>query len=910
MKLPYTLFSTHFYFSLLLGCFLLTNCTSSIQEEASEPRIFPDGPDRAQLQNLYMVEDRSTHTYPFERLTQVRSQLARKRFTHQRQVGENDFQWEQITTQTPGRSRALYYQSSSGTVFTGSVSGGLWKNENFKENQAWTQVKGFEGNAVNCLAEDPINENVLYLGTGESYTAFINYRESTGLGSGIYRSSDGGDSWELLPSTVSFYYVNDLAVREEEGVSVLYAAVGSGAYETRTFVQEGLYRSINGGESWQQVLPLIEGENTSYQVADIEVDTQKGNIYLSTMRNSKNIGGSVMLVSQDGEDWSVLHDEFNTFWSEGGYYPGRSILKPAPANPDHLYYLFTIGQFNDLNQLRDYFTFLHQSLDGGQTWSQITIPRRAFNIPWHALSLVIDPNNEHKVLIGGLDLYVLNDASEGEEVIESDWIQLSYWYGNRVESLSDRYVHGDIHDLQFFNGNPNELLITTDGGIFYTEQLGLTDQINPENPVQPFPFFKRALNRLNTTQYYHAALHPDEGRMEAIGGTQDNGSIYRNWTGSSEEESMISGGDGGFNFFDRDDDIGISMVYGNRYYFHIQDTTYFYGRIINGLFVNPVVYDDQANLLYSNTATSSFGGLYAGLAGRYYDTLQIVNVNKYLGKNSLGLDTLTLAPLNAGLREAITALQLSATSTATDKDLFFGTENGKVYKVTGLPYAPSTSRIDNGQLPDGYISALDVGADPLNLLVTFSNFGIASVWHTTDGGATWTNLERDLPDMPVRWGRFNPGSDDQVILATEVGIWGLESISDPEAGWVDYNEGLPDLRVDMFDLRESDSKILAATHGQGLFIGTYTQESIVLSTEELASGVAIYPNPVSSTLRLSGNPQLSRLELFDLQGRKVKAVRGPNLNSLDVSELQRGLYILRGYDSENVLKLNQKLLKQ
>ncbi|MEL6191950.1 MAG: T9SS type A sorting domain-containing protein [Bacteroidota bacterium] len=884
-----------------MGMFALVSCQQAPEKDTSPTYLYPDGPDRAQVQNLYMIEDRQTNTYPFERLTQVRQQLAREENASKRNT---NFQWQQISTKTPGRSRALLYHTPSGTVFTGSVSGGLWKNPNYKQNASWEQVNGFEGSAVNCLAADPANENIIYLGTGESFTAFVNYRESTGLGTGIYRSRDAGESWELLSSTAPFYYVNDLVVRVENGTSVIYAAVGSGEYETRSFVGEGLYRSRDNGGRWEQVLPLIPGTDATYQAADIEIAGDV--IYVSTMRNSENDGGSILLSSTDGENWNVVTDEFNSSWEEDGFFPGRALIKHAPSNPAHLYFLFTVGLTNDLNQLRDYATYLYQSIDAGSTWSSVALPRGGFNIPWHAMSLAVDPANEHKVLTGGLNLYALSDASSST-VSQGDWVRLSEWSRWYRENLPERYVHGDLHDVQFIQGSSDELLISTDGGIYFTENLSLSDQINPQNPVQEFPAFDGLYEGLNTTQYYHAAIHPREGVSVALGGTQDNGSIYRDFADNKPTEDWVSGGDGGFNFFDSDDgNLLITMIYGNRYFIHRPDTVYFVNDVVNGLFVNPVVYDDVSNLLYSNPATSAYGGLYASLSGRYYDTLQVLNVNPYLGKDDLGLDDVSFLPLNVGLREAITALQL----TKPANSLVFGTENGKVYSVSGIPNTANTTRIDNGQLPNGYISSIDIGSDPNHIMLTFSNFGIASVWATSDGGSSWTNLERNLADMPVRWGRFDPANDDRVLIATEIGIWGLESITDEATQWTDHNDGLPPMRVDMFDLRACDATILAATHGQGLFVGKYTDEVPESCGPSVFAEGIFYPNPVSSTLFLPDDVQITRVEVYDLKGAKVVDLSTSPGENIDLSNLGQGVYIVRGFNENNTPQVIQKVLKQ
>jgi hypothetical protein len=884
-----------------------------ISNRKTSPELFFfDGPDKAMIHNFYMIQDRQARRIPYERLLEARRLELAARMNDE----ERNFNWKNWDTNIPGRARMMYYQASSGVLFSGAVTGGLWKNADYKNGAAWELVNEFGGASINCLAVDSNNSNVLYVGTGESFTAIINYRESTGLGNGIYKSTDGGLNWSRIASTANFYFVNDMVVRNEDGVSVLYAAVGSGTYQGGQFIQEGLYRSSNQGETWQQVLPNVTGTSHGYCVSDLEL-TGDNRLYAGTMRNIYNEGGGIILYSDDGLNWDGYSD-FSQFTKDIGWSAGRTIVKAAPTNPDHIYALFTMGYTNALGQLRDYQVFLKQSADGGSFWQNMVLPNSWANIPWHALSLAVDPVNEDKILIGALDTYVLNDASN-PSITVLDWIRLSDWAAmydlydpnltqEEKDVISQRYVHADIHDIQFVGDNPDEVLMTTDGGVFFSENMGVTININPENPIQEFPVFQHINNAQNTTQFYYGRIHPQKGKQEALGGAQDNGSIYVNNNLGEQFESMISGGDGGYCFWDSNNsNVKITSVYGNRYYIHVNNQVHF-GGPINGLFVNPVDYDDVSNLLYSNTATSTFGGLYPGLKGRHYDTLEIFNVNSYIGTPTLGLPVVSFVKLNAGIKEAITAIKLSRHSVSNNKTAFIATENGKVYKVRGLPSAVTTQRIDNNKLPNGYISSIDIGRNENVIMVTLSNFGVASVWLTRDGGATWVNLERNLPDMPVRWGVFNPYDDYKMMLATEMGIWGLENTLDEEEQWKSYNLGFPEIRVDMIDIRKEDSTVLAATHGHGFWVGKFNQGPPVVTdvTEEIAGkdGPWLYPNPASRYVMVSPDVNVQWVIIHDSSGKIIGSV-AVNDKIIDLSTLNNGVYFVEGRDW-----LGKKISKQ
>ena len=163
--------------------------------------------------------------------------------------------------------------------------------------------------------------------------------------------------------------------------------------------------------------------------------------------------------------------------------------------------------------------------------------------------------------------------------------------------------------------------------------------------------------------------------------------------------------------------------------------------------------------------------------------------------------------------------------------------------------------------------------------MTFSNYGVISVWETLDGGTTWTDKEGDLPDMPVRWALYNPDNRDEVILATEVGVWSTTDFNSASPVWTASNSGLANVRTDMLQIRSSDSFVIAATHGRGLFSTTgfaaqasvqeefFTPEKFVLHQN--------YPNPFNPTTTIKYELYQSsqvKISVYDMLGRFVKTL--------------------------------------
>ncbi|HNU88383.1 MAG TPA: fibronectin type III domain-containing protein, partial [Ferruginibacter sp.] len=114
------------------------------------------------------------------------------------------------------------------------------------------------------------------------------------------------------------------------------------------------------------------------------------------------------------------------------------------------------------------------------------------------------------------------------------------------------------------------------------------------------------------------------------------------------------------------------------------------------------------------------------------------------------------------------------------------------------------------------ISCIELGTNEQNIIVVYSNYGVSNVWVTSNGGTSWTAIDGNLPDMPVRWAMFYPGDNTRAIIATETGIWQTSLINGASTVW-DPETGFPNVRTDMLQYRASDGLLAAGTHGRGVF---------------------------------------------------------------------------------------------
>jgi photosystem II stability/assembly factor-like uncharacterized protein len=858
-----------------------SNVTEKDSEKDSKS---PDEPQMAAFQDFLQTIDPQEKRVPVERLHKAYNDLKANQ-DHSSLKSGYPLEWNIVPSNMGGRTRVVMYDpndAGGNKVWAGAVTGGLWYISNITSNQAtWVPVDDFWPSlSISSITYDPDNTETFYVGTGEAFTSRVIYRESSGIGAGIFKSSDGGETWQQLASTIDWKYVTDIEVRSENGSSVIYAGVASGEYHgsQQSVPTDGLYRSTNGGASWTQVMPLIEGKDAPYAVADIEI-TAGNRMIVGSMPNLGSDGGSTILYSDQGTSgsWTIFEDYKAIIEiSSGNNIPNRVMIGSAPSNPDVVYALLDAGYINTSNG----FTYTQgmyilRSDDAGETWVSKPMPSGGeyywATIGWHALSLGIDPNNAEALYIGGLDVYKSTDGA-------NSWTQVSDWrymyYGG-----GDLYVHADIHDIDYKPGSSDELVVTSDGGVFYTNQAMMSG-----------PPFQEKNRGYGTLQFYSCAIHPTAGSNKYVGGLQDNGTLYHTGTPLTIFD-MIDGGDGAYAFIDQDQpQYMITSVYYNQY--TLWNNGNYYESMSDwqsGTFVSPADFDYKSNILYANAC--SFSGS---------------QVNRLLRIKGIPDDISgSYINLNTGLNTYYTAVEYSPHSAISTSTLFVGSLSGKLFKVTEAHATPQSTDITGTNFPLGAISSIAIGGSDDTLLVTFSNYGVSSVWQTYDGGASWQEKEANLPDIPIRWALYHPSSTSYAMLATELGVWTTTNLNGENTEWVQDIAGLANVRVDMLQLRESDYTVIAATHGRGLATAVW---DIGVDVDEHGGmeawghrSVEVWPNPTTGKFRIqSSRFQIpgSKLEVdvVDIYG---KVVASNNLEpgiwnlELDITDFPAGVYFVK-----------------
>jgi hypothetical protein len=724
-----------------------------------------------------------------------------------------------------GRTRTLAWDPNDGTgkkVWAGGVSGGLWYNNDITDaNSNWINVGDVWSNlSVTKIVFDPTNNQTIYVATGEGF-----YSSST-RGAGIWKSTDGGNNWSQISASSGYTYINDLAVRVESGVGVLYVAVDdnfeNGSWSIPSYYC-GLYRSINQGTSFSQVMtnnPLPNGTNRPYTISSISIGADN-RIWLGTKNTpvtATDQGGGKILYSDNGSSWTVSKQISVPNWY------GRVTVATAPSNANYVYAFVETSSST---------VSLVKTTDKGANWSDMALPDDIDSgVPINDFCrgqasydqvINVDPNNNLTVYVGGINLFKSTDAG-------NNWSQISKWvdyYG--MESLTCSTVHSDQHAMVFKPGSSTTAVFGNDGGIFYCGDLA--------NSVTNTVINERNKN-YNVTQFYTAAIHPTANTNYYLAGAQDNGTQQFTSFGLGSTQD-ISGGDGAYCFIDQTNPNIQVTSYIHNVVHRSTDGGNNFSTIINdknsGSFINPATYDNNLHIYYSYKSNDGTNGF----------------IKRVTGMNAT--TSVSDVPIS-GLNSNITAFKVSPYTTSSTT-LFIGTSSSKILKVTNANNSGvvSTTTISTTGLPTGAsISCIDIGANENELLVTFFNYGIDRIWYTSNGGTTWINKMGSggtkFPNIPVRWGMFNPSNRaNDVLLATELGIYGTTNFSNANPTWTQLNNGFTNVRTDMLQYRASDKQVIAATYGRGLYSsnGFAVTPSITSFTPTTAS--------TGTTVTITGN---------------------------------------------------------
>lgn len=780
-----------------------------------------------------------------------------------------------------GRTRALALDvTDENTILAGQVSGGMWRSTDGGAHfSKCTQPQQLH--SVSCVAQDKRTgkTNVWYYGTGEQYGVVNAAGFSAQFsGDGIFKSTDGGVNWTQLPSTVSNTPATLYQQRDFDFVwEIVTDASNSNQDEVYAATVNGVWRSTDGGTSWTPVLGLDTSISQISQYADLAI-TSNGVLYATISYETPSKG---IWRSEDGVNWTNITPAGFPATYE------RIEIGIAPSDENQVFFIAeTPGSGTTSHNLWKYH---YLSGDGtgaaGGKWENRTtnIPddhctgfytfdfRKYSSQTSYDMYVVVHPTDTNLVFLGGTNIY---RSFDGFKTAAYDWIG-----GYQCDSAKlSNYVypnhHPDQHRLVFIPSNTNKAISSNDGGLMKTQD------------ITALPVTWQSLNNdYNTGQFYTCAIEPGNTNNEIIvGGLQDNGTFFTNTIDYGQDWAKVGIGDGAYCAITHNrTNYYLSWQTGKVFKYSINDdgTVNNLSRIdpTGGgnayLFIDPfILAPDDDNVMY----------LDAGRAIWRNDSLGAIPMtgNEYTPV-AQGWTKLNGTSTGNGLSSPrISCLDMSEANTNI---LYFGTDDGSVYRLDSCRTNDAANKVSitSAIFPVGaYVSCVEV--DRLNhnkVMVTFSNYGVKSIFYTSDAGTTWTDVSGNLEENPdgtgdgpsITWAHiYNDGSATKYYIGSSTGLYSTDQLNGANTIWAQEGANtIGNVVINMITSRTFDNTIVVATHGNGMYSNKVFTPSGINTVNEVPFTLNVYPNPGFGeyTLDVDGKMIGEKADIYSFDGKLV-----------------------------------------
>ncbi len=661
------------------------------------------------------------------------------------------------------------------TYYLGSTGGGVWKTT----DGALTWQPMFDGpavGAVGALAISPSDPNILYVGTGEACI-----RGNISHGDGVYKTLDGGKTWKNL-GLKDTRAIGRVLVHPKNSDIVFVAALG---HPYGPNAERGVFRSLDGGKTWEKV--LYKDENTG--AVDIAFDPNNPNILFAALWQARRLpwtlndggpGSGIYRSNDGGSTWK--HIEGHGL-PKGQY--GRIGVSVA-ANSERVYALIEAQEGG-----------LYRSDDGGENWQLVNSNRSIRQRPWYYMHVTADPQDPNTVYFMNVDFYRSVDA--GRTV-------------NRI-----RVPHGDNHGIWIDPKNTQRMIASNDGGATVSLDGGKTWSREDNQPTSQFYHVITD----SRTPYFVYGAQQDNSTM-AIASRSDDGAIDRaDWY-------AVGGGESGYIApYPPDPDI----VFAGDYEGWVSRFDKRTGQIKN-ITVQPELTDGggaarlehrfqwTAPLLISphdpNTLYHAGETLFKTTdSGMHWEAISPDLTRNDRSKQQISGGEITKDDTGTEYYDTIFAL---AESPVTKGVIWTGADDGLV-QVT-RDGGKTWSNVTPKDMPEwSRVSQID--ASPFDAGTAYvavdrhQNDDLKPyAYKTSDYGKTWTKIVRGIPETTfVRAVREDPRRRGLLFAGTETGVF--VSFNDG-VDWRSLQLNLP--TVPVHDLVVKDNDLVLATHGRSFWI--------------------------------------------------------------------------------------------
>lgn len=712
-----------------------------------------------------------------------------------------DMHWQYIgPTNISGRCTDVEAVSPRGeqyVIWVGSATGGVWKSVN--EGTTFEPVFDEMPTAsVGDIAIDPKNSDVVWVGTGEA-----NIFRSSNAGCGVFKTTDGGNTWSLA-GLENTHTIGRIRINPEN-TDIVYVA--SPGHEWTPNEERGLYKTVDGGKSWTKILSV----NQHTGVFDVVLDPRDPNIIYATTwerirlkwndpRTTPDTRHCGVWKSVDaGKSWKKINEGL-----PAPQHRGRIGIDISLSNPDVLYLLldnYEIAYQAEQGELDSYGrqkqdvirgATIYRTDDAGASWRQVSglteeskvyMERHSATYGWVFGQIRVDPKDENTVYSMGIQLHQSVDG------------------GATFRPL--RGPHADHHGLWIDPNNPDYLLNVQDGGLTISYDRGAS--------------WKYPINVLPLAQFYNIA-YDFSVPFRVFGSIQDHHSFYGRVDLSRGRDRVMPvefantlGAEGSSHAVDARDN---NTVYSST----------FYGALARAEIDNypasrkyllPVRYADEPRLrgqwvaptlLSPHNPDIVYHGMqYVMLSRDRGNTWEFIspdltfNDPKKTGDiNYQTIQTLDESPLRAGL-------------------LYAGTDDGKIWRTRDG--GKVWRELKQEDVPVRWVSRIvaskyDLGTVYMTQTGRRDDDFQVYIWKSIDFGDTWSDISGNIPVGPVNVIREDPVREDILYVGTDAAVYVSK---DGGAVW-DVLGDLPFAYVHDLQVHPRDNMIIIATHGRGMFV--------------------------------------------------------------------------------------------
>ncbi len=666
------------------------------------------------------------------------------------------------------------------TYYMGTTGGGLWKTDDM--GMSWRNISDgyFKTGSVGAIAVAESDPNVVYVGMGEHAVRGV----MTHHGDGVYKSTDAGKTWKKI-GLDSSQHISRIIVDPKNPNIVFVAAQGALYSKSK---ERGLFKSIDGGATWKNVLYVDDKTGA----AELSMDMTNPRILYAAMWEHGRLpwkvisggpGSGLYKSTDNGETWEKLKDGLPEEM-------GKMAIAVSRSNPEKVYALIESDSDKEAGGL-------FVSSNGGKKWTRITNDHRLVQRAWYYIELFIDPKNENTI-------YVLSASALRSHDAGKTW-----------ETLSG--THGDYHDLWINPDNPSNFIISNDGGAAITFNSGKIWSTQSNMPTAQF-------YRINVDNQFPYRIY---------GGQQDNTSVSiasRELAGGgigTASWTYSAGGESAFLAFDPDDP---KYVLGGSYQGTIEvlDTKAQAGTNVMAAPIQYLAMDAKdlkyrfnwnAPIIWSKHEPNTYyhGAQYllkTSDMGRSWKEVSPDLTRNEKEKQGKGGGPYTNEAVGA---ENYGTLSYVMESPHEKGVIWTGSDDGLVYLTRDN--AATWKNVTPKGLAECLINAIEVSPhDKATVYIATTRYKFndhtPGLYKSTDYGNTWTRITNGLPaNAFTRVVREDDVRRDLLFAGTELGVF----ISwNGGKDWSPFQLNLPITPIT--DLRVHKGNLIAATSGRSFWI--------------------------------------------------------------------------------------------